>query len=493
MSEIEIVFVFNGANTTVQCRTDEKMKDIFEKFQKKTETNLNNLLFLYNGNKIEENLKFEEIVKNENSINDKINILVYDMNSIIENDKIIKSKTIVCKECKEQILIKFEDYKINMYKCKNGHSIEKIKINELEETQMINISKIKCDNCPNNKGNVFNNNFYRCITCNKNLCPSCRSNHNKNDKIINYDDINYICNKHNVEYSKYCKNCNKNICIRCENEHNGHDKIYFAEILPSENNHLNELKENIGYLENNIKNMTKMLEDLLLNIKKYYEISYENINNYKNNNKINYQILNNINEFINNNNLLLNSIKKAINEKDISNRVKNLKKIYDKMYYKNNPSRGAKALKRIKSEFIDFNRLLPSKCSFWPINDDDLYNWQATIIGPDDSPYKGGIFFIHIFLPIDYPFKPPRLEFKTQIYHPNISSSGYVCLDVLEELWSPALTIEKILLSVSSLLSKPNTNSPFDVKIMNIYNKNRKQYETTAKEWTEKYACFKLI
>ena len=493
MSEIEIVFVFNGANTTVQCRTDEKMKDIFEKFQKKTETNLNNLLFLYNGNKIEENLKFEEIVKNENSVNDKIKMLVYDMNSIKENDKIIKSKTIVCKECKEQILIKFEDYKINMYKCKNGHSIEKIKINELEETQMINISKIKCDNCPNNKGNVFNNNFYRCITCNKNLCPSCRSNHNKNDKIINYDDINYICNKHNVEYSKYCKNCNKNICIRCENEHNGHDKIYFAEILPSENNHLNELKENIGYLENNIKNITKMLEDLLLNIKKYYEISYENINNYKNNNKINYQLLNNINEFINNNNLLLNSIKKAINEKDISNRVKNLKKIYDKMYYKNNHSRGESVLKRAKWELINFNKLHPSKCSVCPIEDDDIYNWKATIIGPDDSPYKGGIFFAHIFFPSDYPFKPLRLEFKTPIYHPNITRRGYIRLDIFEEEWSPALTIDKIFLSISSLLRKPDINRPVDVEIMNIYKKNRKQYETTAKEWTEKYASLKLI
>ena len=491
MSEIEIVFVFNGANTTVQCRTDEKMKDIFEKFQKKTEKNLNNLLFLYNGNKIEENLKFEEIVKNENSVNDKINILVYDMNSIIENDKIIKSKTIVCKECKEQILIKFEDYKINMYKCKNGHSIEKIKINELEETQMINISKIKCDNCPNNnKGNVFNNNFYRCITCNKNLCPSCRSNHNKNDKIINYDDINYICNKHNAEYSKYCKNCNKNICIRCENEHNGHDKIYFGDILPSENNHLNELKENIGYLENNIKNITKMLEDLLLNIKKYYEISYENINNYKNNNKINYQLLNNINEFINNNNLLLNSIKKAINEKDISNRVKNLKKIYNKMIYKNNPSRGGSSLKMARRELIKFNKLHPSKCSVCPIEDDDIYNWKATIIGPDDSPFKGGIFFAHIFFPSDYPFKPPTLKFKTPIYHPNISRSGYIGLDILEGAWTPGLSIDQIFLSISSLLRNPDTNRPENDVIMNIYNKNRKQYETTAKEWTEKYACF---
>ena len=106
---------------------------------------------------------------------------------------------------------------------------------------------------------------------------------------------------------------------------------------------------------------------------------------------------------------------------------------------------GAQAGKRARKELINFNKLHPSNCSVCPISDDEIYNWQATIIGPDDSPYKGGIFFIQIFFPSDYPFKPPRLEFKTPIYHPNIYRNGSIRLDIFEEEWSPDLTINKIL------------------------------------------------
>ena len=65
-------------------------------------------------------------------------------------------------------------------------------------------------------------------------------------------------------------------------------------------------------------------------------------------------------------------------------------------------------------------------------------------MGPGDSPYAGGVFFVMIHFPPDYPFKPPKVQFQTKVYHPNVNSQGSICLDILKEQWSPALTISKV-------------------------------------------------
>ena len=67
-------------------------------------------------------------------------------------------------------------------------------------------------------------------------------------------------------------------------------------------------------------------------------------------------------------------------------------------------------------------------------------------MGPADSPYAGGVFFVSITFPPDYPFKPPKVMFKTRVYHPNVNSQGSICLDILKEQWSPALTISKVII-----------------------------------------------
>lgn len=73
--------------------------------------------------------------------------------------------------------------------------------------------------------------------------------------------------------------------------------------------------------------------------------------------------------------------------------------------------------------------------------------WQrnscANVHEQGDSPYAGGVFFLAIHFPTDYPFKPPKVNFTTRIYHPNINSNGSICLDILRDQWSPALTISK--------------------------------------------------
>jgi ubiquitin-conjugating enzyme E2 D/E len=143
----------------------------------------------------------------------------------------------------------------------------------------------------------------------------------------------------------------------------------------------------------------------------------------------------------------------------------------------------------IQKELIDFNKDPPANCSAGPVNDSDMFHWQATIMGPGDSPYQGGVFFLNIHFPTDYPFKPPKCTFTTRIYHPNINSNGSICLDILKDQWSPALTIGKVLLSISSLLTDPNPDDPLVPEIANIYKTDRMRYEATAKEWTKKYAC----
>jgi len=145
------------------------------------------------------------------------------------------------------------------------------------------------------------------------------------------------------------------------------------------------------------------------------------------------------------------------------------------------------ALKRIQRELQELGRDPPANCSAGPVGD-DLFHWQATIMGPDDSPYSGGVFFLDIHFPADYPFKPPKVSFTTRIYHCNINSNGGICLDILKDQWSPALTISKVLLSICSLLTDPNPDDPLVPEIAQILKSNVTQHDATAREWTAKYA-----
>lgn len=145
------------------------------------------------------------------------------------------------------------------------------------------------------------------------------------------------------------------------------------------------------------------------------------------------------------------------------------------------------AQKRITKELRDLSKENLSICTAGPV-DDDMFKWQATILGPKDSPYEGGIFIVSITFPPDYPFKPPQLKFTTKIYHCNISPDGDICLDILKSQWSPALTIMKVLLSLCSLLTDPNPDDPLVPSIATLLKEDKIEHDRRAQMYTLKYA-----
>ncbi|XP_061677370.1 ubiquitin-conjugating enzyme E2 E1 [Syngnathoides biaculeatus] len=143
--------------------------------------------------------------------------------------------------------------------------------------------------------------------------------------------------------------------------------------------------------------------------------------------------------------------------------------------------------KRIQKELADITLDPPPNCSAGP-KGDNIYEWRSTILGPPGSVYEGGVFFLDIAFTPDYPFKPPKVTFRTRIYHCNINSQGVICLDILKDNWSPALTISKVLLSICSLLTDCNPADPLVGSIATQYTTNRAEHDRTAKQWTKRYA-----
>ena len=325
-------FLYKGVETTVQCQENEKMKEICNKYGNKVKLESNSLYFMYNGNIIDLKLKYKEIINEIDKTKNKMNILVeeYKKEEIKENKKI--SEEIICPKCKENMLIKINDYRINLNGCKNGHNFNNILIYEFENKQIIDISKIICEECKiNNKSNVYNNEMYKCIKCGKIVCPLCKLKHDKNHEIINYELQNYICNKHNESFIKYCEKCNNNICIKCEKEHKNHNTIYLGDMM-LDNNKNDTFKEYIDKLNNEIDDIIIKLNNVKKNIEIYYKISNNTIKKKK---KINYYKLKNINEFINYNNKIMKDIKDIIENKNINEKLKNIMTIYEQMNYIN--------------------------------------------------------------------------------------------------------------------------------------------------------------
>ena len=283
MAEIE--FIYNGQKSIVQCNIDDKMKDIFKKYAAKIDKDISIFIFLYGGAGVNEELTFNEQANDEDKKRKKMIILVNENNeTIIEKNKIKKSKYAICPFCKEQTRMCIKDYKVNIFDCKNGHKNDNFLPEEFEKTQYIDESQIICDSCKKvNKSNTFNNEFFICNDCKINLCPLCKSTHNKGHYIINYDQKNFVCNLHSQSYNSYCKKCRKNLCLFCEQDHIGHDITSYGMIMPKLKdlkNILSEFKSELDKFNSNIKEIIRKLNMIMDYLEIYYKLYDDMIKNF---------------------------------------------------------------------------------------------------------------------------------------------------------------------------------------------------------------------
>ena len=148
--------------------------------------------------------------------------------------------------------------------------------------------------------------------------------------------------------------------------------------------------------------------------------------------------------------------------------------------------------KRLDNEFesIRSHPIGNIGCTVGLPEEDNIYRWRLTFSAAKDSPYKGGMFFVEISFPKDYPNKAPQINFITPIYHPNvcpyISSLGFVCPNFIKN-WNPSITAQNILTKLFALFYKVNPDSAFDKEMANEYLNNRPLYESKIQYFTRKY------
>lgn len=152
------------------------------------------------------------------------------------------------------------------------------------------------------------------------------------------------------------------------------------------------------------------------------------------------------------------------------------------------------AQNRLLKEYQNLSRDPPEGVIAGPIDEDDLFRWECLLEGPPDTCYENGVFPALLTFPKDYPMSPPVLKFTPPLLHPNIYADGTVCISILhppgddplqyeraEERWSPVQSVEKILLSVSSMLAEPNPESGANIDACKLWREDRNKFEEVVK------------
>ncbi|KEH31921.1 ubiquitin-conjugating enzyme E2 2 isoform X2 [Medicago truncatula] len=122
-----------------------------------------------------------------------------------------------------------------------------------------------------------------------------------------------------------------------------------------------------------------------------------------------------------------------------------------------------------------------------------VYEWisnfsaflSALDCSPDDTPWDGGTFKLSLQFSEDYPNKPPTVRFVSRMFHPNIYADGSICLDILQNQWSPIYDVAAILTSIQSLLCDPNPNSPANSEAARMFSENKREYNRRVREVVE--------
>jgi ubiquitin-conjugating enzyme E2 D/E len=127
-------------------------------------------------------------------------------------------------------------------------------------------------------------------------------------------------------------------------------------------------------------------------------------------------------------------------------------------------------------------------CPTITLVNDDIFNWECHIVGPEDSPYHGGVFLVLFEFPSQYPFKAPKLNFITKIYHPSVQTeSGEICQDVVGQ-WGPTLNAKHCLEVIYTMLKSPETDHPLEEAIATQLREKPKEFDKMARKYTKEYA-----
>lgn len=131
--------------------------------------------------------------------------------------------------------------------------------------------------------------------------------------------------------------------------------------------------------------------------------------------------------------------------------------------------------------------------------DGNIYTWEIIILGPENSLYENGLFKAVMIFPEKYPEAPPKFRFISEMWHPNIDRDGNVCISILHEpgddayeyesvaeRWMPVRNPESVILSITSLLDCPNTDSPANIDAAREYRTNREVYNRKVRRLTQK-------
>ncbi|XP_019716447.1 ubiquitin-conjugating enzyme E2 L3 [Hippocampus comes] len=145
------------------------------------------------------------------------------------------------------------------------------------------------------------------------------------------------------------------------------------------------------------------------------------------------------------------------------------------------------ASRRLSKELEEIRRSGMKNFRNIQVDESNMLSWQGLIV-PDNPPYDKGAFRIEIIFPTEYPFKPPKITFKTKIYHPNIDEKGQVCLPVISaENWKPATKTDQVIQSLIALVNDPQPEHPLRADLAEEYSKDRKKFLKNAEEFTKKH------
>lgn len=146
------------------------------------------------------------------------------------------------------------------------------------------------------------------------------------------------------------------------------------------------------------------------------------------------------------------------------------------------------ASRRLQKELGDIRKSNLKSFRDIQVDESNLLNWQGLLV-PENSPYNKGAWRIDIVFPAEYPFKPPKVSFRTKIYHPNIDEKGQVCLPIISaENWKPATKTDQVIHALVTLVNDPEPEHPLRADLAEEYTKDRKKFLKNAEEFTRKHS-----